>query len=325
MGVFSEHIQEYLDHNVVGLPIDGKKPMVINPAKFRAASVKKIANNPRFKHANIGFLCGNDNGITVIDIDDSDRNTLREIVSLCGDTPIITQTPSGGFHLWYKNNGEARKVRQLPGYDVDVLGRGLCVAPPSVRRGTGQYHFIEGDLDDLSDLPRIKAGALPVDFYSCSLHAAPSQAIARNEGLFKHLVGQAKQCVSVDVLKNVAVECNQQFPQPLPSEEMLRVVKSVWKYKERDQLWSGGEAHSYFSNSEMRDLDPDSFYLLGKLRLSHGARKGDFILANALAVELGWSLSRYRKSKKNLITQGYLKMTCLGGRGKNDPPMAKLT
>src|SRR2546425_678030 len=53
--------------------------------------------------ANIGVVCGL-SGVTVVDIDDLDLMPL--MIERFGDTPLRTNTPSGGVHLWYRNSGE---------------------------------------------------------------------------------------------------------------------------------------------------------------------------------------------------------------------------
>ncbi len=78
--------------------------------------------------------------------------------------PLVTGTPSGGVHLWYRTTGERCQVR-LDGLKVDIKGiGGMVVVPPSIRP-TGQhagkaYTFVKGSWDDLIHLPTITPGAL---------------------------------------------------------------------------------------------------------------------------------------------------------------------
>jgi hypothetical protein len=80
---------------------------------------------------------------------------------------------------------------------IDILGGGYVVAPPS-RVEKGEYRFIEGSLDELSELPTLKqppierpaqiAAELPAEW------ATKREGDGRNNELFK-LVGRAAQNV----------------------------------------------------------------------------------------------------------------------------------
>ena len=110
---------------------------------------------------NIGVLTGLSR-VTVVDVDDPEL--VDDMLRRFGDTPLITGTPRGGFHLWYKSNGE-RCQTGLNGLKVDIKGiGGVVVVPPSIRP-TGPhagkaYTFVKGSWDDLGGLPTITPGAL---------------------------------------------------------------------------------------------------------------------------------------------------------------------
>lgn len=328
MGVFSQHAEDYLAHGVVGLPTQGKAPLVQNPQGLGERAIRELLASQRFSDANIGFWCGSRNNLTIVDIDDSSNSTLERMVGLCGESPMIARTPSGNFHIYYRNNGERRMCRQLPKEDkIDILGKGICIAPPSIRpdRGDNSYEFIEGDLNDIDRLPEIKLGALPDNFYEHNELSARNKSDSRNDDLFHHLLKRAGRCNSEEQLVGIALDFNQRFETPLGDDEVFRAVKSAWNYKGTGNLWGGGEAHCYISSSEHADLSPDDLYLLMKLRMSHSARKGEFALANALGTSLGWTRPRYRKARNNLVGKNYVKITHSGGNRPKDPPRAILT
>lgn len=327
MGVFGEHLPEYLAHNIAALPLADKKPMVKRPGRFTPAAVMKLAEKPEFRDADqIGFMCGDRNKITVVDIDEPDRGTLGRMVERCGETPIVAQTATGKFHLYYKHNGERRKCRQLPGEDnIDVLGNGICVAPPSIRNRDSEYKFIEGDLSDIEELPTIKRGALPDSFYTFATIKGKGEAIARNQALFDYLKARVRQCGSEEALIGVAQAFNQEFDTPLPDSEMMRTVSSVWGYLERNELWDDREARTFCTSSEIADLSPAAFQLLQKLKIENFDRRDDFILASALGKSMGWSHKRFLKARDEIRGKGYIQIIHKGGRGKNDPPRAKFT
>jgi hypothetical protein len=134
------------------IPCDDKRPL-IRYAGLTAPIGLDGLNRLVEKHpnANVGMLTGLSR-ITVVDIDDPAN--AATMVARCGDTPLKVRTPSGGFHHWYRANGEISSNLRREGLDVDIKGvGGLVVVPPSVRvsgEHTGRiYQLIEGSLADL--------------------------------------------------------------------------------------------------------------------------------------------------------------------------------
>jgi hypothetical protein len=84
----------------------------------------------------------------------------------------------------------------------------------------------------------------------------------------------------------------------------------------------GQEHRALIFESEFDRLSekPDAVSLLVKLRLAHAGRRGDFVLANALAEEFGWGLRRFRNAKAALVETGFLYCSHEGGKGPHDPP-----
>lgn len=141
----------------------GKAPLVGGFTKWRCPPVESTlekwsAKNPG---ANIGVSCG-PSRVVVVDIDDAPR--VDELIERFGPTPLITRTPSGGVHLWYRNRNFQRSRNLRPSHqlkvDIKAIG-GFVVVPPSVRPGTGaQYSFLQGDWSCVLDLPPFRPEAL---------------------------------------------------------------------------------------------------------------------------------------------------------------------
>ncbi len=99
---------------------------------------------------NIALLTGE---IVVADVDDP--ALLNLVTEKCGETSVISKTPSGGFHLWYRK----RRGPHI-GNRVDVKGKeldlraegGYAVVPPS-RTRAGAYQWLGVGLPAISDLP----------------------------------------------------------------------------------------------------------------------------------------------------------------------------
>lgn len=126
----------------------------------------------------------------------------------------------------------------------------------------------------------------------------------------------------------MVAHANQQFAEPLPMDEVLSVSHSAWGYKEKGRLMvPGGEATAVIFKSDMDHLwdAPNAMALLIRLRLAHGYRKGGtFALAQAIAASMGLSVPTYRAARDVLVDRCFLEIIHRGGRGKNDPPIARL-
>jgi bifunctional DNA primase/polymerase-like protein len=177
MGAFSATALRLAAAGLAVLPLggdDGKVPLV-KWAHWKSRPGAEfirtlIATHPS---ANIGIICGL-SGVTVVDIDDLDL--VQPMIERFGDTPLRTQTPSGGRHHWYRSAGEeCRNLRKSEGLAIDIKGYGgQVVVPPSVRFN-GQfagrcYALIAGSWEELPRLPKIRPGALPAP--NCQTGAA---------------------------------------------------------------------------------------------------------------------------------------------------------
>ena len=144
-------------HGLAVIPLgkdDGKVPLIRwRTWKRRPGRLFLESQAAEHPTANVGVLTGL-SGLTVVDVDDP--KLVNDMLTRFGNTPLITGTPSGGAHLWYRSTGERCQVR-LDGLKVDIRGLGgMVVVPPSIRP-TGQhagkaYTVLKGSWDDLVHL-----------------------------------------------------------------------------------------------------------------------------------------------------------------------------
>lgn len=81
-----------------------------------------------------------------------------------------------------------------------------------------------------------------------------------------------------------------------------------------------------FSHSEIDLLaagHADAFALLARLRKEHWDRPV-FVLANAMAGSLGWTVRRFKAARNYLVECGRLRRVHPGGGGPHDPPKFEL-
>jgi hypothetical protein len=103
--------------------IDGKskRPMVRAYATvglpYSAKLADRFPNEPAF-----GLMLGKHTGLTVVDVDTPDQGTFRAAIERHGETPFVVRSGSGNWQLWYRHNGEPRKIRPTPDVPIDILG-----------------------------------------------------------------------------------------------------------------------------------------------------------------------------------------------------------
>ncbi len=135
----------------------GIKDATNDPCRIAAWSRRNGASN-------VAIAAGRaSGGLLVLDLDikTADANgmeTLQRLIDTHGALPPapISQTRSGGRHLWYSDAGHPRHFKKrLPG--IDILWTGMAVvAPPSIVTasvGSGAYTWIHPPTGTLQPLP----------------------------------------------------------------------------------------------------------------------------------------------------------------------------
>jgi Bifunctional DNA primase/polymerase, N-terminal len=294
-GVFAKWQPRYALRGIATLPVDAdrKAPSVKKPERFGIPASTQLIR--RFPKANaLGFIAGQRNNITVLDIDTDDERVLADALIRHGHTPLIVRTASGKFHAYYRHNGERRRIRPFAGLPIDVIGGGLLVAPPSkTQRGT--YEIIEGTLDDLDRLT-------PVRLCGPAIEREQVPQGGRNNALYIRCMRQAHHCDSFDQLLDVArTENDQTNLPPLDDTEVFKIARSAWGYTERGEN-RYGKTGVWFSTEEVNSLirtDPEKYLLKSFLRANNGP-KSTFMITNSLATSLGMTRKRLSATRRRL-------------------------
>jgi hypothetical protein len=318
MGVFPEWQPLYAEQGVVTFPVKDKKPCIKGWNKVGSRGSEQLAR--KFPEADaFAFQCGATNGITVVDVDDSDEAVLEEAVSIFGRSPVIWRTGSGNYAMPFRFNGELRKIRPIPALPIDLLGGGYAIAPPSAG-STNRYEFIKGSLDDFADLPF----AQPLnDNVQKSPKLLSPIAGKRNDDLFNFALEQARFVDDFDTLLDVVATENADLIDPLPQMEVVKLTASAWGYETRGENLKGRGGsiligHDLYDQLSAERND-DAFMLCARLKRHHWGRK--FILAKAMAPAMGWGLPRFYRARKTLVALGIIECIHRGGRGPSDPPV----
>jgi hypothetical protein len=329
---FSTAAESYTTNGAAVIPCggaDGKHPLVAWRGLSRANAAGRLPEwRQKFADANVGILTG-PSKLTVIDVDTPDDALCSDLLGRFGDTPLQARTPRGGWHLFYRSNGEPTKAK-LDKLPVDVRGRGgLIVVPPSARNDGARYEFICGTEADINSLPPIKDGALVVQ--NAPLTGARSLQIIpegrRNDTLFRIAMVEARSCETIGELESRMWLHNEACKPSLDFQEVKAVVASAWNYTERGQNWVGKEARVYLEVAELEKLiaTPEAMALLMALRKAHLGHNDEFAISpRGLASEgqfQGWSERRLRNARERLLELRLLLLKHEGGQGKHDPAL----
>ena len=325
---------------------DGKAP------KFEGWERKKLSPETvaklacRYPNGNIGLVCGL-SGIVAVDIDEPSLfDLMREWF---GDTPLITHTPSGGFHFLYRKVGAVKSGTLRPSLAVDIKADGgLVVVPPSFNRASGvAYRFERGSWDDLKNLPPFRKDALAKLLHHKEPRSSPARRVSgnsvsegeRNSNLFYYLMATAPRIDGYDALLAEGRRFNGRMLQPpLSNAEVEKTARKVWEYEEDGRNWIGhGQGGVMVPAAVADDLlgrphGEDALALLVKLKRSHGARSEPFaVCAKAMArdgVIAGWKdPRRYTRACKMLLVRGAIKpvsRACRDVQGRWKPAKYKL-
>jgi hypothetical protein len=323
-GVFAEWQPRYAERGVATFPVENKRPRVSHWQRVGLKGSSQLAM--KFADADaFGFQCGVRSRITLIDIDSGDERSVVEAIKLFGESPIIWRTGSGNHAMPFRHNGEARRIRPIPEMPIDVLGRGLAVAPPSFG-SKRSYEFLQGSLADFDRLPMVRLRdveqAEPQHNNQDRIHEGK-----RGDFLFRFALAQAPYVDDLDALLDVVLTRNMSCTPPLPDSEVMRLVTSAWEYEQRGaNLVGRGQAivvkHALVDGL-MHD-DPDAFLLLTLLKRHHWGR--DFCVANAMAEIMpgeGWTVRRLRNARNTLIERNHIELVHPGGYRL--PPSYRLT
>ena len=109
-------------------PCSGKVPLTEHGVNDATKSFDEVFAWIRLSpNCNWGIACGEQSGITVVDVDTSDvpiSQTLRDLYKLGVPDGNVVRTPSGGLHLYTRHRaGLSNKVRLL-GKPVDIRTTG---------------------------------------------------------------------------------------------------------------------------------------------------------------------------------------------------------
>ena len=300
-GIFFQWQPHYAERRIATFPVNAhKKPAIRRWNQITLSGSSRLAE--RFYAADaFGFQLGPRSQITALDVDSSDDAVLADALNRHGDTPFIVRT-GGGYHAYYRYAGERRHIRPYHDKPIDILGGGFVVAPPSILQ-KGAYQIVTGTLDDLANLP-------PIHVVLDDLRAgARIPEGTRNNAIFRFALEQARHCDSFDALLDVMKTRNMDCEPQLADEALISTARSAWRYEQEGRNLVGHGRSVVTPHSVIDELigeHQDAFVLLTLLQRHHWGRR--FVLANAMADQLGWSRKRFAAARTLLKTVGFIQL-----------------
>ncbi len=190
--------------------------------------------------ANIGLACG-PSGLAVIDVDvKHGKPGLRswyDLLELHGgalaDT-VVAETPSGGMHMFYRQNGTPvpSSVDKLgEGIDTRGVGGYVVVPPSTTEAGVYQWAYESGVHErEMALFPN----AL-LDDLAGRREPAPSveggiPAGSRNVTMASLAGSMRRRGMSAAAIEGALLVENAQLSDPLPEDEVRKVARSIAKY-----------------------------------------------------------------------------------------------
>jgi hypothetical protein len=324
---YKEWQAEYSAHGIATFPVEitpeRKKPLVKHYGKIGRNGSAQIAE--RFPNATaLGFMGGRKNGITPLDVDSTSERDLADAIGRHGNTPVITKSGSEHAQLWYRYNGEHRRIRVFgdDGPPIDILGDGgFAVGPPSIGRKC-PYSFIQGGLDDIDRLPVMRGlDGITAISEAPAAFASPLAGMIEHDGrndALLHAIGPIARDIyaieggSREQLFDCAMKHNQECAQPMDAMEVGRVTDSVWKMTVEGRNIIGmrpGVVLDGALANEIARSDPDLLLMLIFLRANNGPHSEFMITNDGLAKILRWRTTRVSVTRNRLLTGGYVVRT----------------
>jgi hypothetical protein len=320
--IFADNVEAYLTAGLPAFPVNTqlKKPMVkgwqhSSPRRSRAwARVAKLGSA-----SGLGVLMGAPSGLTEIDVDGDGEAWLALAVERFGDTPIKIRTASGKAKLWYRSNGEGRRIRPFEALPIDVLGGGFTIAPPSWREDlAASYMFFEGGIENVPALPKIASQALETSQIFSSRTVENGK---RNRTLWLYCMTQAQHCDDTEALIDVAEAWASTLMDPLTRAEIRKTAQSAWRYEISGRNFVGVRKPQLTEQDRVMDslIDrPEAFTLLQLFARWH-SNKTSFAIAPTSMSAAGtppWPRRRIEKARDVLLHRGFLKELSPPKRGK---------
>jgi bifunctional DNA primase/polymerase-like protein len=302
--VFATWQPRYAEHKIATFPVTAEKtPATKGYLRTGIRGSTELAQ--KFMDADaLGFACGPSSKVTLVDVDSEDEKVLADVLATYGETPVISRTPSGGYHAWYRHNGERRQIRPIEGVPMDILGGGYAVAPPS-RVAKGTYEFIRGELADLDHLKPMAGIETSVVTPLPAKWTGMRQGDGRNRALWERCM-RAGAGYGPEQMIALGRSANQSFREPLMDAEVIKIATSAWQH-DAAGLNFFTRPRVMLDHDVIDNAPDDAILLLIRLERYHGGND-NFILSKTMAASMGWGWPRWYAARDTLERLGVIRL-----------------
>lgn len=246
MNIFADYAPKYWE---AGIPIMPLRP------REKAAALKRWQDITlttidhgwlsQFPNGNLGLTMGHSTGFVGLDVDTEDKKLQQEIWDMAGESRYV-RFGKKGYAALYRTLGVTPK-RSVGGV-FDLQGEGsYLVLPPSIHPDTGKPYTSNVDLwDVVNDLPTLPTniGDMLVEAFGPKKRRGTPQprqggvAVGGRHNDMASYLGslRARGIVDLNEIQALAQARNTTYPEPLPDDEVMSLVKSA------AEDWEGGDS-----------------------------------------------------------------------------------
>lgn len=229
--------------------------------------------------SNLGVVTGMVSGITVIDIDIGPGKMGAEswataIAEKGEPDTLMSQTGSGGMHVFFQYNSALKTAANVLGKGVDCRNDGgYVVAPPSRHRSGGEYVWLN---------PETKPGVLPAHLSQRKENrgrprgeGGGSGAAGRKGHRMKYTIEQVKSMLNVipsddrDTWRSIGIVLGREFGRVDAAWEAYVAWSDKWggkKSRQHDEIMR----EAFFEISQQASGSEVSMGTIVKLAMDHG-------------------------------------------------------
>ena len=236
MNDIQKQAAEYVEWGWSILPVKPleKRPYMTNWLQYqRTKATKEMADNwfTSLTGAGVGMVTGRVSNVVVLDVESYCRMPIEELLRRY-PTQMISQTGTGGYHLFYlyPNNVPkiANRVGIFEGADLRADG-GFIVLPPTRHPNGNSYKWVkQGPLGvfpkallDIQSQPKVQGDGWITEALRGVSEGGRNDTCARLAGYF------FRKGLNADIVEALLTEWNERNDPPLPMREIRTTIKSI--------------------------------------------------------------------------------------------------
>ena len=236
MNDIQKQAAEYVEWGWSILPVkpSEKRPYMTNWLQYqRTKATKEMVDNwfTSLTGAGVGMVTGRISNVVVLDVESYCRVPIEELLRRY-PTQMISQTGTGGYHLFYLYPNDVPKIANrvgiFEGADLRADG-GFIVLPPTRHPNGNPYKWVkQGPLGvfpkallDIQSQPKVQGDGWITEALRGVSEGGRNDTCARLAGYF------FRKGLNADIVEALLTEWNERNDPPLPMREIRTTIKSI--------------------------------------------------------------------------------------------------